>query len=105
MISHIGLSIAGKTVLILGSGGTSKTALAVVEELGCTQAVRVSRAVKSGCVTYEQAKEVAESVAGKGVRSVGIRQILFHVFTVDGQPSRPALRLKPLIVRADGKGV
>lgn len=57
MISHIGLSIAGKTVLILGSGGTSKTALAVVEDLGCTQAVRVSRAVKSGCVTYEQAKE------------------------------------------------
>jgi len=57
LISDTGISLVGKTVLILGSGGTSKTALAVSEDLGCRKAIRVSRSEKDGCITYLQAKE------------------------------------------------
>ncbi len=57
LILHSGMALQGKKVLILGSGGTSKTALAVAEQYGCASAVRVSRTGLDGCVTYEQAKE------------------------------------------------
>ncbi len=43
-----------KKVLILGSGGTSKTAAAVVRALGARKIIRVSRTAKDGCVSYEQ---------------------------------------------------
>ena len=46
--------IQDKKVLILGSGGTSKTALAVVQALGCREAYRVSRVERDGCITYAQ---------------------------------------------------
>lgn len=48
---------AGKKVLILGTGGTSKTARAVVSDLGAAQILRVSRTRKEGAVTYEEARE------------------------------------------------
>lgn len=51
--NHFDLS--GKKVLILGSGGTSKTALAVAESLGASQIKRVSRSGRDGCITYEEA--------------------------------------------------
>lgn len=57
MISREKIEIKGKKVLILGSGGTSKTAYHVVKSLGCTSAYRVSRTEKDGCLTYENAKE------------------------------------------------
>lgn len=57
LIERAGVSIAGKTVLVLGSGGTSKTAAAVAENLGCRQVVRVSRTERDDCITYEQAME------------------------------------------------
>ena len=47
---------AGKTVLILGSGGTSKTAAVVMEDLNAKEIVRVSRSAKDGAVTYPQAE-------------------------------------------------
>lgn len=46
---------AGKKVLILGSGGTSKTAIAVANALGAREIVRVSRSAKEDCITYEDA--------------------------------------------------
>ncbi len=49
------IEINGKKVLVLGSGGTSKTAVAVAESLGAKQVVRVSRTAKEDCVTYEDA--------------------------------------------------
>lgn len=49
------ISPAGKKVLILGSGGTSKTAYAVAQQLGCSEAYRVSRSGRDGCITYETA--------------------------------------------------
>lgn len=45
----------GKKVLILGSGGTSKTALAVAEDLGASKIYRLSRQSTEGFITYTQA--------------------------------------------------
>ncbi len=53
LIKLNGIEINGKKVLILGSGGTSKTAVAVAESLGAKQVVRVSRTAKEDCITYE----------------------------------------------------
>lgn len=55
LIERSGISVADKKVLILGSGGTSKTARTVAQKLGCQFAERVSRTVRDGCITYEQA--------------------------------------------------
>ncbi|MBE6806483.1 MAG: AAA family ATPase [Ruminococcaceae bacterium] len=55
LILHAGMNFTDKTVLVLGSGGTSKTAMAVAKALNCRQAMRVSRTKKDGCITYEQA--------------------------------------------------
>ena len=57
LIRHCGADLTGKKVLILGSGGTSKTALAASQSLGSGQVVRVSRMAREDCITYEQAKE------------------------------------------------
>lgn len=42
MVKHSGLSVSGKKALVLGSGGASNTAVAVLEELGCNVVI-VSR--------------------------------------------------------------
>lgn len=55
LIEKAGVTLSGKKVLILGTGGTSKTALALAADKGASRAVRVSRTRKEGCVTYEQA--------------------------------------------------
>lgn len=49
------IEIKNKKVLILGSGGTSKTAAAVAEDLGASCVKRVSRTAKEDCITYGQA--------------------------------------------------
>ena len=49
--------ISGKKVLILGTGGTSRTALAVAKALGASRIDRVGRTEKEGCVTYAFAYE------------------------------------------------
>ena len=49
------IELYGKTVLILGSGGTSKTAAAVAESMGAGSILRVSRTAKEGCITYDEA--------------------------------------------------
>ena len=55
LIQKNGIEIANKCVLILGSGGTSKTAVAVAKSLGARCVVRVSRTAKEDCITYETA--------------------------------------------------
>ncbi|MBQ8684351.1 MAG: AAA family ATPase [Clostridia bacterium] len=55
LIERSCISLQGKKVLILGSGGTSKTALAVAKSLGCAEALRVSRTGQEDCITYEEA--------------------------------------------------
>lgn len=55
MVLREGIELDGKKVLILGTGGTSKTARAVAASLGARETVTVSRSVKDGTVTYEEA--------------------------------------------------
>lgn len=55
LIKRHGIEIKDKTVLVLGSGGTSKTAVAVARSLGAKAVVRVSRTAKEDCITYEDA--------------------------------------------------
>ncbi len=57
LIEKIGVPINGKKVIILGTGGTSKTAAAVSESLGAKEILRVSRSGKDGAVTYEELYE------------------------------------------------
>ncbi len=45
----------GKKALILGTGGTSRTAHAVLTHLGASEIYRVSRTGKDGALTYEEA--------------------------------------------------
>lgn len=56
-------SLAGKTVLILGTGGTSRTALAVCASLGAERVFRVSRSGKDGAIRYEEAPQRAADTA------------------------------------------
>lgn len=53
-----GMEIAGKTVLVLGTGGTSKTAVAVCEDLGAARVTRVSRTAREGAIGYGEAAKV-----------------------------------------------
>lgn len=53
-----GMEIAGKTVLVLGTGGTSRTAVAVCEDLGAARVVRVSRTAREGAIGYGDAAAV-----------------------------------------------
>lgn len=55
---RIGLDMRFAKALILGTGGTSRTAAAVCERLGAKEIVRVSRGGREGSVTYEQAYEL-----------------------------------------------
>ena len=54
---HSGISAEGKKALILGSGGTSLTALALLQSLGAREIYRVSRGEKEGCITYAEAEK------------------------------------------------
>ena len=55
LIQKAGVSIQGKKVLILGTGGTSKTARAVAADLGAAEFLVVSRQKSAQTVTYEEA--------------------------------------------------
>lgn len=55
LVKSTGLSLIQKKVLILGTGGTSRTAVAVAKSLGASKIFVVSRSNKSGAITYEDA--------------------------------------------------
>ncbi len=55
MLERAGISLFGKKVLVLGTGGTSLTACAVCKQLGAKEIVRVSRAPKDDAVSYIEA--------------------------------------------------
>lgn len=58
LVRHSGLSLAGKSVLILGTGGTSRTAMAVAKDLGAGDIQRVSRDGREGAISYEEAQRL-----------------------------------------------
>lgn len=53
LILSAGVSLKDKSVIILGSGGTAKTAKAVAENLGATNITLISRTGKDGAETYK----------------------------------------------------
>ena len=55
LIRRMGPELRGKTVLIAGTGGTSRTARAVAQALGAAKIVRMSRGGRDGALTYEAA--------------------------------------------------
>ena len=57
LLAHLGAEVRNKKVAILGTGGTSLTALAVAEHLGASEILRVSRSEKEDCITYEALRE------------------------------------------------
>lgn len=55
LILRLGLSFSGAKVLVLGTGGTSRTAVAVATHLGAREVITVSRTGNRGAITYEEA--------------------------------------------------
>ncbi len=55
MLSRAGIELKNKNVLILGSGGTSGTALCLCRMEGARRVERVSRTAKDGAISYEEA--------------------------------------------------
>ena len=55
LVLRTGVDPAGGKVLILGTGGTSKTAEKVVRDLGAGTVLKVSRSARDGAITYETA--------------------------------------------------
>ena len=58
LIERVGLNFYGKKVLVLGTGGTSKTARVVAKDLGAKEILIVSRNKSSEYVDYAQALNV-----------------------------------------------
>ena len=57
LINKAKIEIKDKKALILGTGGTSKTALAVLSALGASEIHLVSRSEREGVITYDEAYE------------------------------------------------
>ncbi len=55
LIERVGLDLKNKKVLILGTGGTSKTAQVVAADMGADKILTVSRKNQEGSITYEDA--------------------------------------------------
>ena len=54
LIEHAKVSIKDKKVVILGTGGTSKTAFEVASSMGAKEILKVSREKKENAITYQE---------------------------------------------------
>ena len=54
LFARLGIVPEGRKVLILGTGGTSKTAQALMRHLGAREVLRVSRTAREDAISYEQ---------------------------------------------------
>ena len=54
LILRSGIDLSGKKILILGTGGTSRTSSLVCNDLGADKIIRVSRNANDGAITYEE---------------------------------------------------
>ncbi len=57
LLKHAEITLRGKKTVILGTGGTSKTALAVAQAMGASEILRVSRDGKEDAITYGELYE------------------------------------------------
>lgn len=55
LIDRVGLDLRGKKVLVLGTGGTSRTARVVATDLGASPVLTVSRRKTEDYITYDEA--------------------------------------------------
>ena len=55
LILHEKMDVSGAKVLILGTGGTSKTAYHVLKDLGAKEIIKVSRTANPPVISYEEA--------------------------------------------------
>ncbi len=55
MLGRYGIKLTDKKVVILGTGGTSKTANAVAKALGAREILTVSRNAENGYISYDEA--------------------------------------------------
>ena len=60
-LAQAGIRVQGKSILILGTGGTSNTAYAVCKALGARRVQKVSRSGQHGALTYEQATKKGDA--------------------------------------------
>ncbi len=58
LIERVGLDLQGKKVLVLGTGGTSKTARVAAADLGASDVLTVSRGKTDEYITYEEAVDL-----------------------------------------------
>ncbi len=54
LVNRIGISLKNKKVLIIGTGGTSKTAKAVITDMGAREIIFVSHTRVEGACSYEE---------------------------------------------------
>jgi shikimate dehydrogenase len=62
LVERQGVSLSGKCIAILGSGGTSNTAFAVSNAMGAEKVHKVSRKASDGYITYDELYSVADEV-------------------------------------------
>ncbi len=62
LIEKAGIDIQNKTVAILGSGGTSKTANAVVNSLSANAVYKVSRNTQEDFITYNDLYKISDKI-------------------------------------------
>lgn len=62
LIKRVGIEICNKTVAILGSGGTSKTAFAVCKSMNAKTIYRVSRKESEDTITYDNLYKISEDI-------------------------------------------
>ncbi len=62
LILRNGADLKGKTIAVLGSGGTSKTAVSVAYDLGADTVYRVSREQKQDYITYRKLYEISDEI-------------------------------------------
>ncbi len=58
LIRKYGMPISSSKVIILGTGGTSKTAAVLTGDMGAAQVIRVSRTGRDGAITYDELYEM-----------------------------------------------
>jgi shikimate dehydrogenase len=58
LINKLHLNLKGRKTVILGTGGTAKTALAVAKSLGADPILKVSRTKKDDAIDYSELKEL-----------------------------------------------
>ena len=114
MILRAGIEIGGKKALILGTGGTSKTAKAVLSDLGAKELITVSRQASENTVTYETAitlhsdAEIIVNTTPLGMypKTEGVPIDLNHFPNLSGVIDAIYNPLRTnLILEAEGRGI